>query len=43
VNYKEERYYAVVESGSCSPDYKRWEERETCGHAHKIRSEARIV
>ena len=28
-------YSAVVESGSCSMDRKRWEERATCGHAHK--------
>lgn len=35
MNYKTTRYFAVVESGSCSPDYKRWEERATCGHAHK--------
>ena len=28
-------YTAVVESGSCSMDSKRWEERATCGHAHK--------
>lgn len=28
-------FYAVVESGSCSQDYKRWEERQNCGHAHK--------
>ena len=30
-----ETYSAVVESGSCSPDYQRWEERATCGHAHR--------
>jgi len=30
-----QRYRVVVESGSCSPDYRRWEERATCGHAHK--------
>src|SRR5215472_19129965 len=29
------RYRAVVESGSCSPDYRYWEERRTCGHLHK--------
>ena len=29
------RYSVVVESGSCSPDYKRWEERVNCGHKHK--------
>lgn len=29
------RYKAVVETGSCSPDYKRWEERIDCGHLHK--------
>ncbi len=28
-------YSAVVESGSCSTDYQRWEERKNCGHAHK--------
>jgi hypothetical protein len=28
-------YYAVVETGSCSTDYKRWEERRNCGHAHR--------
>jgi len=28
-------YKAVVESGSCSPDYKRWEERASCGHLHR--------
>jgi hypothetical protein len=28
-------YSAVVESGSCSMDYSRWEERKNCGHAHK--------
>jgi len=32
---KTERYSAVVESGSCSMDYKRWEEHRNCGHAHK--------
>lgn len=30
-----ETYSAVVESGSCSPDYKSWEERMNCGHTHK--------
>lgn len=35
MNYKKDRYYAVVETGSCSMDRKRWEERATCGHAHK--------
>jgi hypothetical protein len=29
------RYSVVVESGSCSTDYKRWHERAHCGHAHK--------
>jgi hypothetical protein len=29
------RYKAVVESGSCSTDYQRWEERRNCGHLHK--------
>lgn len=28
-------YKAVVESGSCSMDYRRWQERATCGHDHK--------
>ena len=28
-------YSVVVESGSCSPDYRRWEERMHCGHAHR--------
>lgn len=32
---KSERYSVVVESGSCSTDYKRWEEKEHCGHQHK--------
>lgn len=32
---KQQRYSAVVESGSCDPTYTRWEEREHCGHAHK--------
>ncbi len=35
MNYKTDRYSAVVETGSCSPDYKRWEEKANCGHAHK--------
>jgi hypothetical protein len=35
MRYKTERYSAVVESGSCSPGYKRWEEVKNCGHAHK--------
>ena len=30
-----ETYSVVVESGSCSPDYERWEERANCGHTHK--------
>ena len=30
-----ETYSVVVESGSCSPDYQRWEEREHCGHYHR--------
>ena len=29
------KYKAVVESGSCSPDYQRWEERADCGHLHR--------
>lgn len=32
---KKQTFSAVVESGSCSTDYKRWEERATCGHAHR--------
>ena len=40
MNYKSERYSAVVESGSCSPDYQRFEERVHCGHAHKTREAA---
>ena len=28
-------YSVVVESGSCSTDGKRWEEREHCGHKHR--------
>src|SRR5665811_185723 len=28
-------YCAVVESGSCSMDYQRWEEAANCGHAHR--------
>lgn len=38
--YKSTRYFAVVESGSCSTDYQRWEERANCGHAHKTREAA---
>ena len=30
-----ERYSVVVESGSCSQDYQKWEERAHCGHAHR--------
>ena len=29
------RFCAVVESGSCSCDYQRWEERQNCGHLHR--------
>jgi hypothetical protein len=36
-----ETYSAVVESGSCSTDYTRWEERMNCGHAHKTEEAAR--
>ena len=32
---KLETYSAVVESGSCSPDYTRWDERCNCGHKHR--------
>ena len=28
-------YTAVVETGSCSLDRKRWEIRTDCGHAHR--------
>ena len=28
-------YSAAAESGSCSRDYARWEERAHCGHAHR--------
>jgi hypothetical protein len=35
MNNKKEKYSAVVESGCCSPNYKRWDERDHCGHAHK--------
>jgi hypothetical protein len=28
-------FSAVVESGSCSVDYRRWEERRNCGHLHR--------
>lgn len=37
-----ETYSAVVESGSCSPDYQRWEERANCGHAHKTVEAAQV-
>lgn len=30
-----ERLSIVVESGSCSHDYRRWEARAHCGHAHR--------
>ena len=32
---RKETYSVVVESGSCSQVYRRWEERANCGHAHK--------
>jgi len=32
---KGETYSVVVESGSCSMDYLRWEEKEHCGHNHR--------
>ena len=32
---EKETYSIVVESGSCSPDYQRWEERDHCGHKHR--------
>ena len=32
---KKETYSVVVESGSCSMDYQRWEERAHCGHKHR--------
>lgn len=28
-------YIAVVESGSCSNDFSRWGEIQSCGHRHK--------
>lgn len=34
-------YTAVVETGSCSMDQRRWEERTTCGHLHKTTDAAR--
>ena len=37
---KANTYTAVVESGSCSPDYRRWEEKATCGHKHRTLSAA---
>lgn len=30
-----ETYSAVAETGSCSLDYKRWEEKANCGHKHR--------
>lgn len=38
MNAKSERkdtYSVVAESGSCSMDYRYWEERCNCGHHHK--------
>jgi len=35
INYNGTRFYAVTETGSCSIDFKTWEEKENCGHAHK--------
>jgi len=35
-----ETYTAVVETGSCSIDGKRWETKAKCGHAHKTRDAA---
>jgi hypothetical protein len=32
---RKETYSVVVESGNCSMDYSRWEERCSCGHQHK--------
>ncbi len=32
---RKETYSVVVESGSCSMDRKRWEERSNCGHYHR--------
>ena len=34
------KYSAVVESGSHSEDYERWEERKNCGHAHRTEAAA---
>jgi len=31
-----QKYFKVVaETGSCSLDYTRWEEKATCGHKHR--------
>jgi hypothetical protein len=38
--YKSTRFYAVIETGRCSDDSRCWEERESCGHAHKTRDAA---
>ena len=35
MNTQQETYSVVVESGSCSEDFKAWEERANCGHAHR--------
>jgi hypothetical protein len=32
---RKETYSVVVETGSCSTDYSRWDERCNCGHHHK--------
>ena len=36
-----DHYKAVVETGSCSTDYRRWEEADDCGHAHRTPEAAR--
>lgn len=30
-----EYFKVVAETGNCSTDYARWEERATCGHKHR--------
>ncbi len=32
---RKETYSAVVETGSCSMDRQRWEEKANCGHHHR--------
>jgi hypothetical protein len=40
IMYKSTRYYEIIERGSFYPDYQCWEERNTCGHAHKTFEDA---